>query len=199
MSGYSYPGGWLHNELRGAGLVYYVHAFQMTGPVPGYFAVIAQTRPDKVGEVVARIETERATGQSRDASARRSSSVAVKRVIALHAQENTTISQQAQQAAIDELYGLGYDYARRLTRESRRLNWKTWSRPRGGISETTCWSPRRPRTTRVRPLGCVLCEAASGFSALCCPTSSANIPWREAPTGSSNPASPPSFRWGTRS
>ena len=54
-SGYSYPGGWLHTELRGAGLVYFVHAMQITGPVPGYFAVIAQTQPDKINEVVDRI------------------------------------------------------------------------------------------------------------------------------------------------
>ena len=30
--------------------------------------------------------------------------------LALHAQENTTIAEQARQAALDELYGLGYDY-----------------------------------------------------------------------------------------
>jgi len=36
----------------------------------------------------------------------------VEMVIALHAQENTTIGEQAQQAALDELYGLGYDYHR---------------------------------------------------------------------------------------
>ena len=35
---------------------------------------------------------------------------AVQRMTALHAQENTTIGEQAQQAALDELYGLGYDY-----------------------------------------------------------------------------------------
>ena len=56
MAGYHYPGGWLHNELRGEGLVYFVHAMQMTGPVPGYFEIVAQTRPDKLDEVVARIE-----------------------------------------------------------------------------------------------------------------------------------------------
>ena len=56
MAGYRYPGGWLHHELRGEGLVYFVHAFQMTGPAPGYFDIIAQTRPDKLDEVVRRIE-----------------------------------------------------------------------------------------------------------------------------------------------
>ena len=35
---------------------------------------------------------------------------AVQMVIALHAQENTTMAEQARQAAVDELYGLGYDY-----------------------------------------------------------------------------------------
>ena len=55
MSGYSYPGGWLFNELRGEGLVYDVHATQMTGPVPGYFVVLAQTEPEKIDEAVGRI------------------------------------------------------------------------------------------------------------------------------------------------
>ena len=109
MAGYHYPGGWLHNELRGEGLVYAVHACQMTGPAPGYFAIFAQTRPDKLDEVVARIErnVERAKeGRISEDEFR----TAVQRVIALHAQENTTIAEQAQQAALDELYGLGYDY-----------------------------------------------------------------------------------------
>ena len=109
MAGYQYPGGWLHNELRGEGLVYSVHAMQMTGPVPGYFEIVAQTRPDTVDEVVTRIErnVERAKeGRISEDEFR----TAVQRVIALHAQENTTIAEQAMQAALDELYGLGYDY-----------------------------------------------------------------------------------------
>ncbi len=31
-------------------------------------------------------------------------------IISLHQQENTTIASQARQAALDELYGLGYAY-----------------------------------------------------------------------------------------
>jgi zinc protease len=109
MAGYYYPGGWLHNELRGEGLVYSVHASPVTGPVPGYFQIIAQTRPDKIDEVIDRIgrNVERAKegriGEDEFGTA-------VQRVIALHAQENTTIGQQAMEAALDELYGLGYDY-----------------------------------------------------------------------------------------
>ena len=35
---------------------------------------------------------------------------AVKMVVSLHAQECTAIGEQAQRAALDELYGFGYDY-----------------------------------------------------------------------------------------
>jgi zinc protease len=108
-SGYSYPGGWLHNELRGAGLVYYVHAMQMTGPAPGFFCVVAQTRPDAVAEVVQRIEKNIQKAKDGKISEEEFQN-AVQMVIALNAQENTTIGQQAQRAAVDELFGLGYDY-----------------------------------------------------------------------------------------
>ncbi|HOP75852.1 MAG TPA: hypothetical protein PLD05_00080, partial [Thermogutta sp.] len=33
-------------------------------------------------------------------------------LVAYHAQKNTTIEEQAQQAILDELYGLGFDYDR---------------------------------------------------------------------------------------
>ncbi|MBN2216874.1 MAG: insulinase family protein, partial [Pirellulales bacterium] len=108
-SGYSYPGGWLHEELRGQGLVYFVHAVQITGPAPGYFAVVAQTRPDAVDEVVGRIEKNLAKAKAGQIT-QEEFDRAVEMIVALHAQENTTIGQQAMQAAIDDLYGLGYDY-----------------------------------------------------------------------------------------
>jgi zinc protease len=111
MSGYSYPGGWLHNELRGAGLVYYVHALQLTGPAPGYFVVIAQTQPEAIDEVVDRIKAN--VARARDGKITPEEfRTAVQMVTSLHAQENTTVAEQAQQAALDELYGLGYDYDR---------------------------------------------------------------------------------------
>jgi zinc protease len=95
--------------LRGEGLVYFVHAMPLTGPVPGFFEIIAQTRPDKLDEVIGRIEknVQRAKDGRIDED---EFQTAVQRVIALHAQENTTIGEQAMQAALDELYGLGYDY-----------------------------------------------------------------------------------------
>jgi zinc protease len=119
-SGYTYPGGWLHKELRGEGLVYFVHAMQITGPAPGYFAAIAQTRPDAVGEVVERIEKNMARAKRGDIS-REEFERAVEMVTSLHAQENTTIAQQAAVAATDELYGLGYDYDKSFDERMRAV------------------------------------------------------------------------------
>jgi zinc protease len=109
MSGYNFPGGWLHNELRGQGLVYFVHAYQLTGASPGFFTVFSQTRPDKIDEVVGRIRKNIERARSGKIS-REEFGTAIEMILALHAQENTTISEQAQQAALNELYGLGYDY-----------------------------------------------------------------------------------------
>jgi zinc protease len=36
--------------------------------------------------------------------------VALQMITSLHAEENTTIASQARTAALDELFGLGYDY-----------------------------------------------------------------------------------------
>jgi len=109
ISGYRYPGGWLHEELRGEGLVYYVHAFTISGPAPGYLGVIAQTQPEKVEEVVDRVLKNVDKMKSGNLT-EEEFNTAVKMVVALHAQEDTTISEQANLAAIFELYGLGYDY-----------------------------------------------------------------------------------------
>ena len=109
MSGYSYPGGWLHNELRGEGLVYFIHAMQISGPAPGFFSIFSQTRPDKLDEVSERIRQNIARAKAGKIS-REEFRTAVQMVTSLHAQENTTITAQARQAALDDLYGLGFAY-----------------------------------------------------------------------------------------
>ncbi len=110
LSGYgAYPGGWLHNELRGQGLVYFVHAFSLTGPAPGYFTVLAQTQPDKLEEVVERIQSKIEKIKAGEVTDEEFET-AIKMILALHAQENTTIGEQARLAALDDLFGLGYDY-----------------------------------------------------------------------------------------
>jgi len=109
LSGYSYPGGWLHEELRGAGLVYFVQATELTGPMPGFFVILSQTQPDKLDEVVIRIRRNLAQAKEGKIPAG-DFPAAIRQIVAMHAQENTTLAEQAQQAALDELYGLGYDY-----------------------------------------------------------------------------------------
>jgi len=120
LSGYNYPGGWLHEDLRGAGLVYMVHAFLMSGPAPGYFVVVAQTAPEKIPAVLSRIRAhlERARrGEISDEEFHR----AVEMILALHAQENTTPAEQAQQAVLYELFGLGYDYDAKFPQRIRSV------------------------------------------------------------------------------
>ncbi len=111
MGGYRYPGGWLHSELRGEGLVYAVHAFPITGPAPGYFVAVAQTDPGQIDEVVERIRANVSRARAGEID-EAEFALAQQRIIGLKAMENTTAAERAQQAALDELYGLGYDHSR---------------------------------------------------------------------------------------
>lgn len=109
LTGGGGAGGRLHEELRGERLVYYVFGIQITGYAPGYFLFMAQTRPETLNEVVSRIEANlkqiAEKGIPSDEFAKAKVMLA-----AAHALRNTTASEQASQAAIDELYGLGFDY-----------------------------------------------------------------------------------------
>lgn len=120
LNGYSTPGGWLHNELRGEGLIYYIFTQEMTGPVPGYFVITSQPRADKLDEVVAHIrrDLEKAKrGEISDSEFR----LAIDQITGLHAQENVTIAAQARTAAVDELLGLGYDYDTKFDAQIRAV------------------------------------------------------------------------------
>jgi len=46
---------------------------------------------------------------------------AIEQIVALHAQENVTIADQARTAAIDELLGLGYDYDKKFDAQIRAV------------------------------------------------------------------------------
>ncbi len=103
------PNGWLFNELRGEGLVYRVNTALRTGPVAGFFIAVAQTKPEQVAEVEKRIraniEKVKSGAVPRDDFER-----AKERLVSRHKQSNETIAEQAMQAGLDELYGLGYAY-----------------------------------------------------------------------------------------
>jgi zinc protease len=109
LTGGGSAGGRLFEELRGEQLVYYVMGSPMSGFAPGYFVFLAQTRPESLTQVVGRIrgalDTIRREGIPADEFEK-----AKAKLIVAHAMRNTTPSERAFQASIDELYGLGYDF-----------------------------------------------------------------------------------------
>jgi zinc protease len=113
-SGYGYPTGYLHEILRGRGLVYVVHAQDMPGrskEVPGAFFVYAGCDPKNVNEVVDVIleNIARLQGSPKDVQVdwfERSK----KLIDTTEAMSNETPADQATTAALDEIYGLGYDF-----------------------------------------------------------------------------------------
>jgi len=108
LSGIYYPGGRLFARLRDAQLVYSSFAYSQAGLKTGSFIVTAATTADKIDEVKAVIEDElqklRTTNITSDELARGKSMAIAAQDVAL--QGNL---RQAQNAATDELLGLGYD------------------------------------------------------------------------------------------
>ena len=120
MCGYGYPGGWLHNDLRGRQLVYEVHAMNVPGVEPGYFAAFARCQPEKVQTVAATIMQYvyrmALVGPTPDEL-----ELAKKLIITSEALDHQTDSAQASSAALNELYGLGYDFDRKFLDLVRRV------------------------------------------------------------------------------
>ena len=119
LTGGGAAGGRLHEELRDEQLVYYVFGKQMTGFAPGYFVFLAQTRPESLPQVVARIRAGIDKIQS-DGIPEDEFEKAKAKLVVSHAMRNTTPAERAFEASLDELYGLGFDfeqsYAERIGR-----------------------------------------------------------------------------------
>lgn len=113
-SGYGYPTGYLFDILRGRGLVYVVHAYDSPGPIakyPGAFVVYAGCDPKNVNEVVDVILENIARCQGTDQDMQKDWFERSKQLVTTgEAMDNETPAQQAQTAALDELYGLGYEF-----------------------------------------------------------------------------------------
>jgi zinc protease len=112
--GWGYPTGYLFETLRGKGLVYVVEAQNnpgRSGKIPGDFFVFAGCDPTKVNGVVEQclLNIGRLQGSSADMQedwfARSKLLITV-----ADAMDSETPDQQATTAALDELFGLGYDY-----------------------------------------------------------------------------------------
>jgi zinc protease len=120
LTGYDGGGGWLFNDLRGAGLVYVITAMNRPTLVKGCFSVVAQTRPDQVPEALKRIKAnlaKAAGGEFSDAEFNR----AKEAILNGHARENETLTEQAMLAGIHELVGLGFDFEDKFEEQLRAV------------------------------------------------------------------------------
>ena len=113
-SGWGYPTGYLHETLRGEGLVYVVQAQNLPGrsaKTPGTFFVFAGCEPQRVNEVVDRILLNMARIQGTPHDIQEDWFVrACQLLITDDAMSMETVGDQASGAALDELYGMGYDF-----------------------------------------------------------------------------------------
>jgi zinc protease len=124
-SGYTYPTGWIFETLRGRGLSYVAHAQNSPGrspTLPGAFVVYAGCEPQNVNEVIdVMIENiARLQGAPQDWNAtwfQRSKDL----VVVAEALETQTPAQQASQAAMDELYGMGLMWRKSFADNIRRV------------------------------------------------------------------------------
>ncbi len=120
LSGHRYPGGWLHEQLRGQDkdLVYVVHAHNFTGLAPGYFGITAAASPGKMDEVISIILKNIETIKSERVSEEEMSKAKTicNTMEKLSRQTNNAM---AIQAVLDELYGLGFDFSNTF---SNRIN-----------------------------------------------------------------------------
>jgi zinc protease len=111
ISGIGYPGGWLHEALRGGekSLVYYIHAYPAFGVDGGYFGIMTQTTPKNYEEVLNIVSDRMALIQQEEVDLKtlqRAKDVCV----AMNAIGLETIAAQASSSALNEILGLGYDY-----------------------------------------------------------------------------------------
>jgi zinc protease len=110
-SGIGYPGGWLHNTLRGNQLVYFVHAWNDARSDPGYYAIQAATSP-ATADTALQIILEKQELIKQDAYTDDELEQAKSACIVMQGlYYNQTNSAQASQAASDEIRGQGYDYS----------------------------------------------------------------------------------------
>jgi zinc protease len=108
MSGSNLPGGRLHARLRDNQLVYAVHAYNSPGLEPGAFVIYAATTQQNVERVRGIIDEEVQRVRNEPISVEELAR-AKTMTIAARAIDLQTNMSQAQEAASDELFGLGYN------------------------------------------------------------------------------------------
>ena len=109
VGSYSSPD-WLFGKLRGAQLVYSATGYNFLGILPGYFAAYAQCEPEKAPqalELMQQLLAKAAKGDFTEAELTRAKSSLVN----ADAMSRQTNGQAATAAALDELYGLGFNWS----------------------------------------------------------------------------------------
>ena len=120
VSGVRLPTGWLHKELRGKGLVYVVHAYNWVGPIPGHFEVYAECEPEQAENVSNLITSILARVASASLTDGELGKAKEQCIVAKHLEDQTN-SAIAARAALDELYGLGYEFSREYEQRIRAV------------------------------------------------------------------------------
>jgi zinc protease len=113
ISGWYMPSGWLHEELRGKGLVYSVHTQNFIALSPGAYFAIANTQPQNAAKVVDIIKAnfkKMTDYQPTQAEIDEATNMILSAEV-LGAQ---TMDNLATGAALNELYGFGWDFNKRL-------------------------------------------------------------------------------------
>jgi zinc protease len=120
ISGYQMPAGWLHDELRGKQLVYVVHAYNWVGLAPGAFVTYAACQPDKAQEVIQIIQAD--LDKAADYTPTQAEiDEAVNTILTAELLGNQSMSALAMSAALDELYGLGWDFRSKMEQLYRQV------------------------------------------------------------------------------
>ncbi|MCP4375120.1 MAG: insulinase family protein [bacterium] len=120
ISGYRLPSGWLHSELRGKQLVYVVHAYNWAGLAPGAFMTYAAGQPENAPEIVKIIETNYRRA-ARHVPTQKKIDEAVNLILTAELLGSQSMSDLSLSAALDELYGLGYDFRRKMEAHYRKV------------------------------------------------------------------------------
>jgi zinc protease len=120
ISGYQLPSGWLHGELRGKQLVYVVHAYNWAGLAPGAFMTYAAGQPENAPKIVEIIKKNyrRAAGH---VPTQEKIDLAVNSILTAELLGSQSMSELSLAAALDELYGFGYDFRSKMEAHYRKI------------------------------------------------------------------------------
>jgi len=120
ISGYHLPSGWLHTELRGKQLVYVVHAYNWAGLAPGAFMTYAAGQPKNAPKIVEIIKTNYRRA-AKHVPTQKSIDLAVNSILTAELLGSQSMSELALAAALDELYGFGYDFRGKIEAYYRKV------------------------------------------------------------------------------